>query len=82
MSDEKTPEPETQSDEELPRFNGGYYSVGRGYAYTRSEIGKHTSDYIGGERVLLADAYKQPKGLKVFDLKDEYSGTLDTLFRF
>lgn len=82
MSDEETPEPETQSDEELPRFNSGYYSVGRGYAYTRSETGKHTSDHIGGERIRRQDTYKQPKGLKVFDLKDEYGGVLDNLFRF
>lgn len=82
MSDEKTPEPATEVDEELPRFNRGYYSVGCGYAYTSLENSKYTSNWIGGERVRKQNAYKQPKGLKVFDLKDEYSGTLDTLFRF
>ena len=82
MSDEETPESSSDLDEELPRFKRSYYCVGRGYAYTCSETGKYPSDHIGGERTRKQDAYKQPKGLKVFDLKDEYSGTLDTLFRF
>ena len=82
MSDEETPESPPDLDEALPRFNRSYYSVGRGYAYTRANGSNCPSDHIGGERIRKQDTYRQPKGLKVFDFKDEYTGIIDTLFRF
>ena len=82
MSDEETPESPPDLDETLPRFNRAYYSVGRGYAYTRQEIGNCLTNHIGGTRIRGQGTYKQPKGLKVFDSKDEYTGTIDNLFRF
>ena len=81
MGDEETPESSPDLDETLPRFSRGYYSVGRGYAYTRAKGSNCPSDHIGGTRIRGQDTYKQPKGLKVFDAKDEYTN-FDNLFRF
>jgi len=81
MGDEETPESPPDLDEALPRFNRSYYSVGRGYAYTRTEGSNYPTDHIGGDRIQGQDTYRQPKGLKVFDAKDEYTN-FDNLFRF
>jgi len=81
MGDEETPESSPDLDETLPRFNRAYYSIGRVYAYTRTEGSNYPTDHIGGTRIQGQDTYRQPKGLKVFDAKDEYTN-FDNLFRF